>query len=395
LFVIEEVIGSWNSRVLGSIVLSAVSAVLVSRWFVGNEPLFRVPAFELRHPSEMLVYALMGIAGGILAAFFIKAVEWLRRLLARLPAHSRHVQPLIAGLLVGAMGLLLPEIMGAGYEAIDSALHSQFPWRLLLLLAAAKIIATLICTGAGIPGGMFAPTLFTGAMIGGGLGGLAQAYSPFPASSTGEYVLVGMGTFFAGVFRAPMTSVFMVFEVTASYVIILPVLVANTLAYMVSQRLQRSPFFEMVAREEGIELPSSEGQRELQPLRVEDAMEEPAIPVLGSGTPAGEALAACTNTGASYCLMFSERTDWFIAWRSALEDASRAGQTRPELVRVPRLHPDLSMDAALTAMNSHPCLPVVSRADSHRLLGILTLDGVHRAYNIRPAAPVATPKPVD
>ena len=166
LFVMEEVIGSWNASVLGSIVLSAVSSVVVSRFFLGDDPLFRVPAFELTHPSELVLYAGVGLAAGLLGTLFVRVMGILRGRLTDAPRHLRIVQPFVAGLLVGVLGLALPQILGAGYGSIDSALHNEFSWQLLIVLALAKIAATAICFAAGTPGGMFAPTLFVGAMLG-------------------------------------------------------------------------------------------------------------------------------------------------------------------------------------------------------------------------------------
>lgn len=332
LFVMEEVVASWNAGVVGSIVLSAVSAVVVIRWFLGNQPLFRVPVFELTHPSELVVYALMGVAGGLLSAVFIRFIELLRAKLEKLPHRTELVQALIGGFFVGLVGLWLPEVMGAGYDAIDFALHDRFPWNLLLLLAGAKLLVTLICFSTGIPGGMFAPTLFIGAMLGGGLGGLAHHYWPFPTTSAGAYVLVGMGTFFSGVFRAPMTSIFMVFEVSASYVIILPVMIANTISYFISRRLHPVPFFAMLAHQEGVDLPSAEEYRSVEVLRVEDAMQP--VP----------------------------------------KDA--------DLSRAPRIYPDVPLDAALRLLGQHEILRVASRTAPEDAIGVLTLADVHRAYGI-------------
>ncbi|MDQ3417771.1 MAG: chloride channel protein [Acidobacteriota bacterium] len=332
LFVMEEVIGSWNASVLGSIVLSAVSSVVVSRFFLGDDPLFRVPAFELTHPSELVLYAGVGLAAGLLGTLFVRVLGILRGRLTDAPRHVRIVQPFVAGLLVGILGLVLPQILGAGYGSIDSALHNEFSWQLLIVLAFAKIAATAICFAAGTPGGMFAPTLFVGAMLGGGVGALAQLYWPLPTSPPSAYVLVGMGTFFAAVFRAPMTSVFMVFEVSASYVIILPVMLANLLAYLLARRLNPVTFFEMVASQDGLTLPSHERQRDLRVLRVEDAMRPAAPGVGGDGDPV--------------------------------------------------LHPDQSLDAALHAFGNRTVLAVVSREDLTRVLGELTLDDVLRTYGI-------------
>lgn len=345
LFVIEEVIASWNASVLGSIVLSAVSAVVVSRWFLGDEPLFRVPAFELTHPSELAVYALVGLVGGLVGTMFVRSLGVLRGRLADSSRAARLLQPFAAGAAVGLMGLLLPQIMGAGYGSVDGALHDEFSWQLMLVLAIAKMAATAVCFAAGTPGGMFAPTLFTGAMIGGGIGALAQLYWPVATSPPSAYVLVGMGAFFAAVFRAPMTSVFMVFEVSASYVIILPVMVANLVAYLVARKLSPLTFFEMVAAQDGLQLPSQERQRESRMLRVEDAM-------------------------------------------TVLPDAAAVASIGDEAgPPAPVLHPDQSLDTALHTFGSRRELAVVSRRDVSRVLGVLRLDDVLRAYGVRGGSP--------
>jgi chloride channel protein, CIC family len=379
------VIAAWNGAVVGSILLAAVSAVVVERWFLGNEPLFRVPPFELTHPSELAVYALLGVTGGIVSALFARTIERLRGRLERLPAWTRYAQPVAAGLLVGAVGLWLPEVMGAGYDAIDNALHDQFPWRMLLLLSAAKMLVTLFCFSTGIPGGMFAPTLFAGAMMGGGLGGLAHLYWPAPTSPASAYVLVGMGTLFAGVFRAPMTAIFMVFEVSASYVIIPPVAIAGTVSYFVSRQLHRVPFFTMLARQEGVDLPSAEERRAVPILHVEDAMRTPGD-ALRFGVTAAEALVELDRRGVSELLADDGSAGWFRVTRDALERAKEQGwgdRPIPEALpgeRAPRVYPDLPADAALRLLGANPILPVVSRADSRKLVGVVTLEDVLGAY---------------
>ena len=331
LFVLEEVIAAWSAVVVGSILLAAVSAVVVVRWFLGSQPLFHTPPFELRHPTELLPYAVIGILGGLLSGVFIKGIEALHEKVEQLPKRPRLLLPGIAGLAVGLIGIWLPQVLGPGYEAVDGALHGRFVWHMLLILGLAKIVATLLCFGAGTPGGMFAPTLFTGAMIGGGVAGLMRFYWPFPMSAVDSYVLAGMGTFFAGVFRAPMTSIFMVFELSASYVIILPVMISNTLAYFVSRALQPVPFFTMLARDEGVDLPSAEDYRNVSLLRVEDAMQPPVEGALPSG---------------------------------------------------PTLYPDLPLDTAMRLLGTHPVLPVASRADPSAVIGIISLADIHRAYGI-------------
>ena len=339
LFVIEEVIGSWNASVLGSTVLSAVSAVVVSRWFLGDQPLFRVPEFGLNHPSELAVYALVGLVGGLVGTLFVRFLGRLRGRLTDLSRKTRLVLPFAAGIVVGLTGLVFPEVMGAGYGAIDGALHDEFVWQLLLMLGITKMLMTATCFAAGTPGGMFAPTLFTGAMIGGGIGSLAQLYWPVATSPPSAYVLVGMGAFFAAVFRAPMTSVFMVFEVSASYEIILPVMVANLTAYLVARKLSAVTFFEMIAAQEGLLLPSHERQRDSHVLRVEDAMR-----------PAEDVTSATEPLSAS-----------------------------------PIVHPDQSLETALRLFGRRRTLAVVSRRDLTSVVGTLTLEDVLKAYGVKSA----------
>ncbi|MBK9168452.1 MAG: chloride channel protein [Bryobacterales bacterium] len=385
LFVIEEVVGAWNAGVLGSIILAAVSAVVVSRSFLGDQPLFRVPLFELRDPAELLVYALIGVSGGLLSVLFVRAIEHLKRRAERLPRWTVYVRSAAAGLLVGLVGLFQPEVMGVGYESIDSALHNHFPWDTMLILAAAKICLTAICFSAGTPGGMFAPSLFIGAMAGGGIGALAHQYWPLATSSASSYVLVGMGTFFAGVFRAPMTSIFMVFELSASYMIILPVMTANMMSYLVSRSLQRSPFFDLVARMEGMNLPSSEEMRERPRLRVEQAMDADTPTVLRADTTVKRAIEEMRTHGAEWRLVWSASGIWSLAELGTLEadgDGQRTISEAIPLTPLPRVYPDLALDSALRQFGPYPALPVCSRAHPDQLLGVLTLEGIHRAYGI-------------
>ena len=286
LFVIEEVIGRWSAGILGSVVLSAVSSVVVMRLFLGSEPLFRIPPVGLVRPGELIAYGVLGIAGGLASGVFSSSIATLRPRLKALPQWTQYFQPAIAGLLIGLIGVMgFPQAMGAGYEFIDQAIHGQFTWQVLGILAGLKIVATTLSFASGTPGGMFAPTLFIGAMLGAAVGGVEQMFFPHLSGSAGTYALVGMGVLFAGFLRAPMTSVFMALEVSGNYSIIVPVIVANTFAYVIARSLQPVPIFDLLTRQEGLELPSMEEQREENILRVEDAMRPVPIPVLNDDAP--------------------------------------------------------------------------------------------------------------
>src|SRR5947209_9227344 len=186
LFVIEEVIGRWSAGILGSVVLSAISSVVVMRWFLGADALFRIPVTAFVHPGELIAYAGLGIAGAFAAAIFSRSIGFFRPRLRGLPRWTQYLQPAIAGLLIGLIGWLgFPQVMGAGYEFMDQAMHDQFSWKMLAALAGLKILATTLSFVSGTPGGMFAPTLFIGAMLGGAVGGIERHFFPLRTVSTG------------------------------------------------------------------------------------------------------------------------------------------------------------------------------------------------------------------
>lgn len=388
LFVIEEVIGRWTAGFLGAVVLSAVSSVVVSRYFLGSEPLFRIPTVQFTAPSELLAYAALGIVGAVASVVFAKAIQFFRPRMKALPAWTQFFQPALAGLIIGAIGLAgRPEIMGAGYEFMDQAMHDQFPWKILAILAGLKILTTVLSFISGTPGGMFAPTLFIGAMLGGAVGAVARMFIPHLTGSIGTYALVGMGVLFAGFLRAPMTSVFMVLEVSGNYSIILPVILANTLSYLISRNLQPVPIFDLLSRQDGLGLPSMEEQREERVLRVEDAMRSVDVPVIDSQIPADEALRVAEEQGAAEILVDDPPFGWSSLTVGALRDAVEQSPSEPTIAsllsepHMPSIHPDHSLDFVLRHISQWSFLPVTHRADSRRIVGLITMNDVMKAFD--------------
>ena len=386
LFVIEEVIGTWSASALGAIVLAAVSSAVVMRGFLGSEPMFRVPAYTLANPAELLAYAVLGVVGGVLSLSFTKIIAYFRPRLSALPEWTRYVQPGIAGLLIGFVGLKIPQAMGTGYPYIDEALHNQYTWEILAVLAVAKILTTSLSFVSGTPGGMFAPTLFIGAMIGGAIGGLEHHFFPQISASVGPFALVGMGTFFAGFLRVPITSVFMVMETTGSYSIALPVMISNTIAYLISRKYQDVALFDMLARQDGLELPSMEEQRERVVLRVEDAMRKPESVSLQAGDTLARALEISETSPEGVLLVRFPTGRWASIIKQELR--AKALERPPETLlreilstdRLPVLHPDQRLDDVLRYIQGHEVLPVVSRAGSRKLEGTLSLPDILAAY---------------
>jgi CIC family chloride channel protein len=387
LFVIEEVIGRWTAGILGSVVLSAVSSVVVMRWFLGSESLFRIPAVQLERPSELIAYSILGIVGGLASVLFAKGIATLRPRCKALPFWTQYFQPAAAGLLIGIIALLgAPQIMGAGYEAIDEAMHGRFTWQFLAILAGLKIIATLLSFVSGTPGGMFAPTLFIGAMLGAAVGGAEHVILPHLSGSPGTYALVGMGVLFAGFLRAPMTSVFMVLEVSGNYSIIVPVIVANTIAYVISRGLQPIAIFDLLTRQDGLELPSMEEQREEGILRVEDAMRPALDPVLDAQETVEQALQKAESAMENEVLVRLSPRGWSSVAKEELRTMAAEGKTGANLGsllpirRIPDLHPDHPLETALRYVNRWPLVPVVSRLDFRELEGVISQRDVLERY---------------
>jgi CIC family chloride channel protein len=387
LFVIEEVIGRWSAGILGSVVLSAVSSVVIVRWFLGSEPLFRIPVTTFKRPTELIAYAVLGIVGGLASVAFAKSIGYLRPRLRSLPRWTQYFQPALAGLLVGLIAFLgAPQIMGAGYDSMDQAMHGQFAWKVLAILAVLKILATTLSFVSGAPGGMFAPTLFIGAMLGGAVGDIERIFFPHLTGSTGTYVLVGMGVLFAGFLRVPMTSVFMVLEVSGNYEIIVPVIVANTFSYLVSRSLQTIPIFDMLTRQDGLILPSLEEDREEAILRIEDAMLPVPATILSALDYVDANALRVQDSADSIFLVRMHPSGWNTISRDQLQRLFQEGKGEHTLAStlpaqsLPSLYPDLPLDSALRYVNNYPLVPVVNRADSRKLEGVISRDSVFQKY---------------
>jgi CIC family chloride channel protein len=307
------------------------------------------------------------------------------------------LQPAAAGFLVGCIGYFgLPQVMGAGYDVIDQAMHAQFAWKMLLVLAIFKIIATTLSFSSGTPGGMFAPTLFIGAMLGASVGSFEKLFFPHLAGSVGSYALVGMGVLFAAFLRAPFTSVFMVLEVSGNYSIVIPVILANTIAYLISRSLQPVPIFEVLTHEDGLYLPSMEEQREEHDLHLEDALQSIVVPILQGSETIAEAMHLLAKYGgmqdSSAILIHCRDGLWYTATKQEL-DTLAAGTSIDQTVfntvrleeklgteRTPVLFPDLPLSSALPYFQRWPILPVTNRAVRGSLEGVVSLDDVLNRY---------------
>jgi chloride channel protein, CIC family len=335
LFSLEEVLGDLHAPVLGSVVIASTTSWMVLHLLLGDDPLFHVPAYHLVNPLvEFAVYPILGIVVGLGSVVFVKLLLQIRIWFRRLPRNTIWVQPVAGGLLVGLLALYYPQVMGVGYDYIERVLSGDMALKVVALLAVLKIVATATCYSSGNAGGIFGPSLFIGAMLGGVVGSIAHGLFPAYTATPGAYALVGMGAAFAGIIRTPFTSVIMIFELTRDYSIIVPLMIANMISFFISQRLQEEPIYDAIASQDGIVLPAGESREHLAKLHVASAMrDEPE---------------QLPSEPANY------------------------------------VHRDHSLSIALERMGAAgvEVLPVVSRANIQRQLGTVAFSDVLRAYGI-------------
>ena len=394
LFSLEEIMGDLHAPVMGAVVLASATAWMVLRVFLGDHPLFKVPQYQLVHPSEFGVYALLGVAGGGVSALFTKLLLWMRARFLRLPRKTIWFQPAAGGLLVGITGWFVPQVLGVGYGYVGDALNGSMAFKMMLLLVVLKLLTVTTSYASGNAGGIFGPALFIGAMVGGSVGTVAHHLLPNYTANPGAYALVGMGALFAGIIRAPMTSVLMIFEMTQDYAVIVPLMIANLVSLFVASRLQEEPIYEALAVQDGIHLPRSDA-RERGQRQIARVMRPPSDYLSGE-MAVREALekvrSKVRSTDVRSWLVMDERGVIGVINRFKLEQESVDGADRKlrelvDPVAFPHVHADQSLDLALERMgaNQIEILPVVNRADVRKVEGIVTLRDVLNSYGLNRA----------
>jgi len=272
---------------------------------------------------------------------------------------------------------------------VGDALNSHMALKLMALLVVLKLFGVTVSYASGNAGGIFGPALFLGAMLGGTIGSIAHHFFPTSTALPGAYALVGMGALFAGIVRAPMTSVLMIFEMTHDYAVIVPLMIANLASLFISSRLQKQPIYEALAHQDGIHLPDSKSRSGFGQRKVFQAMRN-ATEILTAQSTVQEAI---EQTGASpfrsWPLM-DEGNVVGVLSRTRLTNAANEGKAQATLLSLldslefPHVHTDHALHIALERMSSAhiDILPVVNRADVHKLEGVVTLRDVLDSYGV-------------
>ncbi|HEU4414464.1 MAG TPA: chloride channel protein [Candidatus Angelobacter sp.] len=388
-FSLEEVMGDLNAPVLGSVVLASAMSWVMVRRILGNNPLFHVPQYELVNPVEFAIYAVLGVAGGFLSSAFTALLLGMRKRFLLSPKRTWWWHPVTGGLAVGLMGLMVPQVLGVGYSYVGDALNGNMAVKLMALLVVLKLFAVTVSYASGNAGGIFGPSLFLGAMLGGSVGSVAHHFFPAYTATAGAYALVGMGALFAGIVRAPMTSVLMIFEMTRDYSVIVPLMIANLASLYIASRFQKEPIYEALAHQDGIHLPNSKGRSDFAQRKVFQLLRA-ATDTLPAQMMVREALErAGASQFHSWPIMDESRVVGVLSLKR-LESAAADGGAEQQLIclletlEFPHVHQDHAVHLALERMSSYhlDILPVVNRVNVHQLEGVITLHDVLDSYGV-------------
>jgi CIC family chloride channel protein len=271
-FALEVIIGNFALTNFSPIIISSVMATAVSRAFLGNYPAFIVPQYSLVSVWEIPFYFILGIITGTIAVLFSTLVYKSEELFEKIPI-PEYLKNSLGGLLIGIIIIFVPYVYGVGYEAIGLALTGKFVWYVALSLIFIKILATTITLGSGGSGGIFAPSLFIGSVTGGAFGMLLNRIFPDITANSGAYAMVGMGAVVAGATHAPITSILILFELTNDYKIILPLMVACTIASILARRLKEDSIYTEKLTRRGVSIDQGREEIIMRSFSVGDLME--------------------------------------------------------------------------------------------------------------------------
>lgn len=389
IFALEVILGEFSVGYFSTVVISSVTASVISRIFLGDYPAFLVPPYSLVSPWELFLYAALGILAALAAVAFVRVLYGFEDLFDawRFPEYFK---PVAGGLLMGALGLYFPHLFGVGYEAIEAALRNEVLLTTLILLALLKILATSLTIGSGGSGGVFAPSLFIGSMLGGAFGNVVHEWLPTITAAPGAYALVGMAAVFAGAAHAPITAILILFEMTGDYRIILPLMLATVISTLLAERLSRESIYTMKLARRGIRLERGRDIDVMQGILVGEAMttDVDAVPTTMSLRELTEEFNRTHHHG--FPVLDEKGELYGIVTLRDLERAIARGGLDSLTVK------DIATTSPLTAYPDEPLwvalkrlgtrdvgrLPVVDRRNPKKLIGLVRRYDIIRAYNV-------------
>ena len=388
-FALEIILQEFGMQTFSTIVISAVTASVVSRAALGDFPAFAVPVYSLVSPWELVLYLGLGIVCSLGALAFVKTLHFAEDAFDawRFPPY---LKPAAGGLLLGVLGYFVPQVFGTGFDTIESALNAQVGLALLIVLVFGKILATSLTIGSGGSGGVFAPALFVGAVLGGTYGDIVHQVLPGITAASGAYAMVGMAAVFAAAARAPITAILILFELTQDYHVILPLMFATVVATVLAQRIEPEGIYTFKLKRRGIDVRTKKDLNLMRAILVQEAMTPASeVPVVRP-TTTQEELARLFHETAHHGFVVLDDNDalYGVVTLSDLEKALEAGWTDAVVADICTTNilttfPDETLDDALRHFGALDVgrIPVVERRNPHHLVGVLRRNDIVRAYS--------------
>ncbi|WP_028585524.1 chloride channel protein [Desulfogranum mediterraneum] len=413
-FAIEVLMSGLQVRMFGNVVIAAVSASIVSQVFLGDQPAFLVPAYAMSSPVEILLYLGLGLAAAVVGIFFIRTLDYFER---RFDGWDfpLALKPVVGAILLGVLGMgyLLvsgssvaslsgygaeqlaaakPSIFGSGFAFIERAIRGEASFLPFLFLVLLKPLATSFTLGSGNSGGVFAPSLFTGAMLGGAMGALYASWLPEYAGPTGAYALVGMAAVFAACAHAPLTAILIVFEMSSDYGLILPLMIAAVTASNLAQYLYQESMYTTKLTRRGIRFVQGRDLDIMQAVAVREVMTDDPV-VIAKDAPLAELYQMFQETNyLGFPVVDEQGLLWGIVTLQDLEkvlveDDLPLRSLRVEDVAIVdpvTVHADEPIWTAIQKMAPRDLarLPVVSRSNEKTLIGLISRSNILRAYDV-------------
>ena len=416
IFAMEIILGELHMGFLGNVVISAVTASTVARIFLGNRPAFSIPEYTIRSPGEILLYALLGVLAALVGIAFTRILYWFEDRFDRWQ-FPMALKPAAGGCLLGVLALVypsllqmigtsgadvgaglpllshLPQVYGSGFTAIQQMLLGELSLVVLVALLIVKPLATSLTLGSGNSGGIFAPSLFIGAALGGAFGAVIESVAPGATAGPGAFAAVGMAAVFSGAARAPFTAILIVFEMTSDYYLIVPLMAGVIVSYILAEHIHPESIYTLKLTRRGIRLRRGRDVDVLDSVRVEEVMvKNPAT--VPDDLPVPRLIDEFVRTGRHGFPVID--SNGRLAGMVSLEDYRRAVESvTPDILEqmvvaniatldVTSVFPDDTVGVALRRMAPRDLgrLPVVARDDHRHLLGVIRRNDILRAHEL-------------
>ena len=390
LFAVEIILGEFTISAFTPVVISSVLSAVVAQGFSGDRAVFVTPDYHFSSAYELVWFVVLAVIAGILGVIFIKllygAEDFFELRFTNIP---EWVKPAIGGAIVGCIGLFFPEVMGVGYHTIESSLNGGVGASLLMLLLGLKLVATALTLGSGGSGGVFAPSLFFGAALGGAFGSFAGAYLPGTSSPAGAFALVGMGAMVSATTHAPLTAMIIIFEMTGSYHIILPLMFATIVALITARSLETESIYTLKLARKGIKLFHGQDLSALERVPVSRIMRE-EYHFVREDTSLGEIVSMIQKSDyRDFPVVSEDGVVLGMVWFHDIREIMLENSMYPLLIAgdirsapPTPLHGDHSLADALLRFSEVDAdsLPVVEQADETRIAGVITRQDLMRFY---------------